>query len=596
MAATTTAGADAGDALDRMTVREILARWPPTRVVFERAGLMGCGGAQGPDERLDFFANVHQVPLNVLRRALEDLIRPLPTARIPAADRPGRAALPVGLRPARRELAVAPAPPLTAEPAHRYVPFLLASVALTLTFGATLGMFNLARLTTPYFGGVTTGSVRAHAFVQVFGFVGLFVMGVACHVLPRFAGRPLAAPSLTRLILGLQIGGVLAVVVAFMLRDGLIAQAWVCGSLALIIAGALFLFVVARTIGNGTGTEPFRRWVIAGAAWQLAAAVGSLAAAWRNDVAIVQALWPAALWGFAGSWIFGVGRRIFPGFLGWRPRAPRAEVPAFLIYQAAVGLNVAAAWPFAVAPPAGLAAAGAVGLLISVPVFSWCLGVGSRPHVAHDVERGYQPYVTAAWVWLTVALVAGPLWTLGAVLSGGTVPKLAADFARHALAFGFVTQVMMGVATRILPVFTGNALWSPRARTAAFHLLNVSLVLRGLEAVVAVGLVPGAWPFIALAGPPAAAAVALFALNVVLTIFGRPATSSFQAAPASLADRRVGDVLAIPGALEVLIEAGFTPLRNPVLRAAMAGSVTLRQACSLKNVPLDPLVARLKAL
>jgi hypothetical protein len=190
----------------------------------------------------------------------------------------------------------------------------------------------------------------------------------------------------------------------------------------------------------------------------------------------------------------------------------------------------------------------------------------------------------------------GPLWTLVATLRGSAVPPLVTDFARHALAFGFVTQIMMGVATRILPVFTGNALWSPRARTAAFHLLNVSVALRALEAVVAMGFLPAAWPLIAIAGPPAVAAVALFALNVVFTIFGRPATAGVAAVPAVMADRYVGDILKIPGAFDLLIEAGFTPLKNPVLRAAMAGSVTLRQACSLKDVPLDPLVSRLEAL
>jgi hypothetical protein len=576
----------AGQALDRMTVRAILARWPSTRSVFERAGLMGCGGEQGPDEALAFFASVHQVPLAALMRALGEAIRPEPSGRVGAT----------GLRQTRRELAVAPAPPLASEPAHRYVPFLLASVASTLTFGATLGMINLARLTTPYFGGMTTGSVRAHAFVQVFGFVGLFVMGIACHVLPRFAGRPLAAPLLTRLILGLQAGGVMTIVAALILRDTPILWAWAAGSLALATAGSMFLFVVARTIGRLPVTEGFRRWVIAGAGWQVFAAAGSFAAAWWNDVAIVQALWPAALWGFAGSWIFGVGRRILPGFLGWRPRTPRAEGTAFVVYQAAVAFSVAAAWPFVAGPPVVVVAAGAGGLLVAVPLFSWCLGVGSRPKTDHDVQHGYQRYVTAGWAWLAVALLVGPLWTLVAALRGGTVPRLVTDFARHALAFGFVTQIMMGVATRILPVFTGNALWSPRARTAAFYLINGSVVLRALEVMVAIGFVPAAWPLIALAGPPAVAAVALFALNVVFTIFGHPATSSVSASPTAMADRSVGDILKIPGALDLLIEAGFTPLKNPVLRAAMAGSVTLRQACSLKDVSIDPLVARLEKL
>jgi hypothetical protein len=431
-----------------------------------------------------------------------------------AAARPALAPLPPG-----RALPLAPTPPLAAESPHRYAPFLLTALALTLTFGATLGMINLARLTTPYFGTVTPGSVSAHGFVQVFGFVGLFVMGVACHVLPRFAGRGLAAPSLVTPMLVLQAGGVVTIVGAFMLHEQTTPWGWTAGSLALVAAGSIFLLIVWRTGVGAAGTARIAPWVVAGAGWQVAVACGSVVAALRDDTAINQALWPAALWGFAGSWIFGIGRRIFPGFLGWRLRAPGAERAAFGVYQAGVALTVAAAWPRPSGPIAALDALGAVALVIALPLVSWCLGVGTRrPRALPDLERGYQRYVTAAWIWLAVALLVGPFSTLLALQADRTVPRLAADFGRHALAFGFVAQIMMGVATRILPTFTGHPLWSPRTRTATFYLLNASLILRSLEAVVALGFVPGAWPMIALAGPPAAAAVALFALNVVLTI------------------------------------------------------------------------------
>lgn len=560
---------------DGTTVREILARWPSTRAVFERAGLMGCGGSQGPDERLDFFADVHRVPLAPLKRSLHEAIRSGPRTR--------------------RELTVAPAAVLASEPVHRYRPFLLASIAVTLTLGSTLGMINLARLTTPWFGGMTPGSVRAHAFAQVFGFVGLFIIGIACHVLPRFAAVPLAAAWLTRPVLAAQIAGVLAIAGAFMLDQQPIQWLWASGSLALVVAAAMFLVVIRRTVA-GVRAERFGRWVVAGAAWQALTACGSLAAAWQGEPAIIQALWPAALWGFAGAWIFGIGRRIFPGFLKWQPRSPAAETPAFFAYQAGVALSTAAAWPFDGDAPTLLVAAGALSLLVAVPLFSWCLGVRAPSTVRHDVEGGYQRYIVAAWAWLLVALLVGPFWTLVAAVRGAVVPPLVTDFSRHALAFGFVAQVMMGVATRVLPVFTGNALWSRRAQSGTFYLLNASVAIRALEAVVSVGLVPAAWPLIALAGPPAVAAVGLFACNVVFTIYGRPAVSVAPGARAPIADRRVLDLLSIPGALDLLVGAGFTPLGNPVTRAALARSVTLRQACGMKNVTLEPLVAQLTEL
>ena len=88
-----------------------------------------------------------------------------------------------------------PSPP--AVPGHVFVPFFIASLALTLTWGATLGMINLARLTANWgLGSLPRPSVWAHAYVQVVGFMALYVIGVACHVLPRFVGGTLQTARL----------------------------------------------------------------------------------------------------------------------------------------------------------------------------------------------------------------------------------------------------------------------------------------------------------------------------------------------------------------------------------------------------------------
>jgi hypothetical protein len=415
-------------------------------------------------------------------------------------------------------------------------------------------------------------------------------------VLPRFAGRPLAAPRFVKPILYLQCAGIAATVAGLMLADHAVRWLWIAGSLALIGSSAMFVAVTYGTVARIAPAQRFERWILAGAAWQLAVAAGSLIAAWRDDAAIVQAFWPGALWGFAGSWIFGVGRRIFPVFMGWRARGGWVEGAAFMTYQIAVAASVAAAWPMDGGPSVPLAAAGASGLLLAIPIFSWRLGVDVRRRPDRAGTHGHESFVRAAWGWLFVALAVGPLWTVVASARGAGVPPLVTDFARHALAFGFVTQIMMGLPMRMLPIFTGNALWSPAAGRAAFYLLNGSVALRALEVMVVAGVAPAAWPFIALAGPPAVAAVLLFSLNVVLTIYGRPAVEGPVSQPGALQDRRVSDVLRIPGALDVLVNAGFTPLANPLARAAMAGTVTLRQACGLAGVPLEAVMARLEAL
>lgn len=562
------------------SIRDILSRFPQTAPIFEKHGLMGCGGPGGPDEPLEFFARVHHVPFDTLVEELHAAV-----AQPPAQPPAPQAAPPTGI--ARSEKA-----------ALGYVPFLIASLVLTLTFGATLGMINLIRLTTALLGPLPRPSVWAHAYVQVFGFVGLFVMGMAYHVIPRFAGCALQSPRHVRWSFWLQLGGVAAIASAFIGAEALALPLRIGGSLALIGASLLFTATIARTLAAGArAPERFEPWVIAGAGWMVAASAVTAAAAIVDDTTWHHVIWPMALYGFAGSWIFGVGRRIFPVFIGWTPKAAGWDIPLFITYQLGVLAWSAGAWPVQNGTLVTLRGLGAMALLMSVPAFAYQLGMfGRREPPGRDLDRGYELYIFAAWGWLFVALATGPLWTIAALAQGryGSVTML--DFSRHALALGFVTQMIMGVASRVLPVFTGHALWSPRARSVAFWLLNGSLGIRGLEALVAAGYWSTAWSLIALSGPPAVAAVFLFAVNIAMTMAVGGVAQRDRAKASSSADWIVADLLELPGALEVLVEAGFEPLRNPVMRASFAKAVTLGQACRLKGVALAPLAARLDRL
>ena len=57
-----------------LTVRELVRTYPQTRGVFDRYGLRGCGGVDGPAESIRFFARAHGVDLHCLLRELEEAI------------------------------------------------------------------------------------------------------------------------------------------------------------------------------------------------------------------------------------------------------------------------------------------------------------------------------------------------------------------------------------------------------------------------------------------------------------------------------------------------------------------------------------------
>ena len=123
--------------------------------------------------------------------------------------------------------------------------------------------------------------------------------------------------------------------------------------------------------------------------------------------------------------------------------------------------------------------------------------------------------------------------------TGGTESLLVFDVARHALGFGFAAQMVLGVASRVVPNFTGKPLWSPRARDAAFYLLNASMAIRALEVPVALGLWVQAWNLIAWSGPLGVGAMVLFATNILMTVRRQPSPLVQARVPAQTLRRLV---------------------------------------------------------
>src|SRR5690349_18706771 len=102
-----------------MALPEILSRYPGCRQVFDRYGLVGCGGPLGPQESLAFFARAHRVDETRLIRELEE------TARVSALG----ASFP--------EYKPGPADVI-------YRRFFRAGILTMFTFGCVLGAMNLA--------------------------------------------------------------------------------------------------------------------------------------------------------------------------------------------------------------------------------------------------------------------------------------------------------------------------------------------------------------------------------------------------------------------------------------------------------------------
>lgn len=393
--------------------------------------------------------------------------------------------------------------------------FALASVlSLTLALRAPLG---------PWWPALA----QAHGRLQVMGWVGLFVLSVAFHFLPRLRGAPLRWPWLVPWALGSLVAGLL-------LRgfsQPLLALApgfWLWQAL-LILSGMLEAVGVdvALTILIGTFAQPgapaLRARPALWSIWPFLLCVGTSLglAALINLVNVIQAaegvgIVPSAgddasvtlgLLGFLVPMALAMSARALPLYAGLESISRRILWPTAFAYSAGLALAVVGMLgePGGLWPGAAVTRVGSVGLaLIGLTIIGFVVLLvrlmaarGRLPervrqlapspdqaartyvrYVSNERAR-FGPYVAligSAYAW---AFVGGLLLLLdGAALALGQFPPVTLDAPRHSLAVGFIALLLAGVSVRMIPGFSGGSIATPRLVTALLWLGNSAALLR----------------------------------------------------------------------------------------------------------------------
>lgn len=505
-----------------MSIREMTRRFPATRPVLERYGLGDCGGPDGPEEPLAWFATVHRLPL-------EDFLRDVRAAAV-------------------KDVAAAPPDP-SAKPVTLFSPhFVAGSLFLTLTLGATTGMINLLRIAAG--GEVPIDHRQVHGHTQVLGFAALFLMGIAYHALPRILGvGAFASRTLIRSSFWLMFFGVI-------LRNaGQLFGLYPFGRLSSLLSGGLelasgaifvrFVFALLARVREGKydRKDALLRFVRAGTlCFAVAIGLSAVQGLWLAGhidtvlpASLNESFYFVALYGFLLAWIYGFGHRLVSLFLGVGPAAPFAA-PLTLAAQMTGVILYAAGWIPGVPDPAALVLRDAGLFLAAVSALVFLAGNGflwRRSDLPMLRTPGNPTFAIRAafaslglWAVLEIAAVlltrltrlpAQNLWW--------------ADAARHVFTIGFLTLLIVGMSFRILPVFSGKTLWSPRLAHATYALLLVGAAMRLLQYPAAFR--PVFYEIGSYMGIPVVLALVLFVFNLVRTMRGRPAPEKAPARPAA---------------------------------------------------------------
>ena len=143
----------------------------------------------------------------------------------------------------------------------RTAPYLRA--ALLLGSGGGFALASILTLTP--LSGIPLGTwwaalVQTHGHLQLFGWAGLFVVGVALYFLPRLRGAPLAWPALLPWVLGVLIS---SLILRFLSQPLLVVTGWFLWALLLVLSGvlealalpAILLMLVHTTLRRSVSTS-----------------------------------------------------------------------------------------------------------------------------------------------------------------------------------------------------------------------------------------------------------------------------------------------------------------------------------------------------
>lgn len=414
-----------------------------------------------------------------------------------------------------------------------------AAIGLALTFGFGLGTLLFAATTFQWPLGLWWPAVAdVHAHVQLFGWVGLLVVGVGFHFLPRLRGASLAPRRGERVAWWLLLCGLLlrAVSQPALAMSVPATAAAMSARVALLCSGALecagatvALAVLRSCLGDGpplrsrAGLWPVLPFFVTAFSAYWAALAVNLAGLTTllHSTAVLPPDWATvivtqgALYGFVVPIAVGMSERTFPMF--FRTRRPLFPVlrGALAVLLAGMPARIAGTLSGSTLPEAlgGLAEAGAcVAFVVALGVFA-----PRRPLPRQPVRIFGDPlqlHAISAYCWLLLAAVVlslHSLWELGIT---SWDPSM--DVEVHAIGAGFVTLLILGVGAQLLPGFANRRLraralcWLTLALGNAAALLRVAPLLLPSDAFGSAGAAQ------ACAGVAALLAIAIFAYNVPL--------------------------------------------------------------------------------
>jgi uncharacterized protein involved in response to NO len=389
--------------------------------------------------------------------------------------------------------------------------------------GTFLGVWNLLGISQAHRAtALSQAWLQAHGQAQIFGWIGAFILGIGFYSLPKMQSTMTfpARAGWTAWILW-----TLGTTMRWL--AGVIGWEWrTLLPLSGLFELAAFLFFYRSVRGHGSHRELSRpTWIrLIGAS----TIVFMLTLIVNCGILLRQAIFadsPAlshvldqqfavlAVWGVLVPTIWGFNARWLPVFAGLREPDGKRLLLAYGFSVLGVLTTFARLWSIA-------SVALVVAALLSIDALHvW--EAGERPPKLLNVHSSFAVFARLTYVWLLIScilsLLAVPFDQAGGIWGA----------SRHALTVGFIAGMVFVIGQRILPAFCGmRILWSKRLMFWSLLLLYCGCFLRvSSEPLAYENLWTPAWKLLPISALIELAAVGLFALNILVTLFQPPAHS-----------------------------------------------------------------------
>ncbi|MCF6157149.1 MAG: DUF1858 domain-containing protein [wastewater metagenome] len=558
-------------------IKDLIEDHPETLAVFKKYNLVIAGGVRGPNEPIAFFAKAHEVDYDTLVKELEEAI-----------EKGGGEHIEI---PRLEEDKV-------------YEIFAKTAIILVLTAGVTFGTLILSYIAVKRsFNSTYYALIQAHGHAQLYGWVGLFIMGFALYIIPRVKNTELKYKTLVNPCYGLIVSSIMLRTVIQPFPFDFIRFLLPLSAILEVASIGLFTFIILKTIfASKEKIAIFDKFFKAGIAWFLVAGfidLGMVLYLYKYSLyeipkAVFSPYVHIYLFGFACMFIFAVNVRTVYAFLDIKPVREEAVDLTFWVLNLSIPVYFIA-HIFADKSTIALWTSQYIVFLMALAIFSFIYGLRvfeKSTKELHDVimDRSYAKTIRTAYIWLIVSTI---IFLIIPFLGHGTeTQRLFHGSLNHALTVGFISMMIIGYASKMVPTFKGVDMYSLKLSNLTFILLNIGCFTRVFSQIL-VGTSGGKTIFYAAAGVSGwleLAALSIFGYNLWKTMnaIQETKTATLKKLTTVTKDTKVFDVVdQYPETLQIFLDFGFTQMANPVMRNTMGRVASVEMATKMHNIDLD---------